>query len=148
MTRKSGSSRGIRDCAPFMHSMDLGLPLQLLSERRAGAYEATPVRKRTCLSGKLVFGEGAFTLDCTIRNISEGGARVILAKRQPLPPDLYLIVVKHCVAHQAKVVWLNFPARGLQFFGTHPLSETLPAELKFLRKLWGDLHVRSGEHHN
>jgi hypothetical protein len=117
----------------------------------AGAYEARPPRRRTCLNGKLVYGDGAFTpdgaftLDCAIHDISEGGAKVILTKRQAVPPDLYLIVIKHCVAYQAKVVWLEFPARGLKFSKTYALNAPLPEELKFLRKLWGDLYARSGE---
>jgi hypothetical protein len=101
-------------------------------------------RRRTCLSGKLVHGHGAFTIDCTVGNLSEGGAKVILSKRQPLPSDLYLIVIKHCVAYEAKVVWLNFPARGLKFAKTWPLDALLPPELRFLRQLWADLSARSG----
>jgi hypothetical protein len=131
-----------------MASMQLSLPL---GERRpAGTYQYRPPRKRTCLNGKLVYSEdaslpdGAFTLDCTIRDISEGGAKVVLSRRQLLPGDLYLIVVKYGVAHWAKVVWLEYPARGLKFSKTYKLSEPLPEELKFLRKLWGDLHARPG----
>jgi hypothetical protein len=84
--------------------------------------------------------DGAFTLDCMIRDISDGGAKVILSRRELLPSDLYLIVVKYGVAHWAKIVWLEFPARGLKFSKTYPLSEPLPDELKFLRKLWGHLY--------
>jgi len=150
MTRKSGSGRGTQDSTLAMDSLDSGAHL-LVHEPRAGSYDVRPVRKRTCLSGKLVFGDGAFapsdafTLDCTIRNISKGGAKIVLARRQPLPLRLYLIVVKHCVAHQAKVAWLDFPARGLEFLQTYPLSDALPEDLLYLRKLWGALYVRSGE---
>jgi hypothetical protein len=131
-----------------MESMQLNLPL--CDQHLAAAYQPRPQRKRTCLNGKLVYSEdaslpdGAFTLDCTIRDISEGGAKVILARRQLLPPDLYLIVVKYCVAYWAKIVWLKYPARGLMFSKTYPLSGPLPDELKFIRKLWGDLYARPG----
>jgi hypothetical protein len=128
-----------------MRSLD-SLPLnqQLRDQRPPGAYERRPPRKRTCLNGKLVHGEGAFTIDCSVRDISAGGAKVVLAGHQPLPVDLHLIVVKYCVAYCAKAVWVNFPARGLQFHRTYPLSETLPDELKFLRQLWLDLSMRHG----
>jgi len=109
-----------------------------------GAYAARPPRKRTYLSGKLVYGEGAYTLDCTIHDISDGGARVVLSRRQPLPLCLYLIVVKYCIAYECQVVWLNFPARGLKFSKMWLLSDVLPEELRFLRKLWGELYARSG----
>jgi hypothetical protein len=123
-----------------MESIQLNLPLCDL--RRTDAYQPRPLRKRTCLNGKLVYNEdvllpdGASTLDCRIHDISDGGAKIILAKRQPLPPDLYLIVTKYCVAHRAKIVWQEFPARGLKFSKTYALSAPLPDNLRFLRELW------------
>jgi len=135
-----------------MESMQLNLPLCNL--RPADAYQPRPPRKRTCLNGKLVYDQdmlspdGALTLDCRIHDISEGGAKVILARRQPLPPDLYLIVVKYGVAHWAKIVWQAFPARGLQFSKTYSLSAPLPDNLRFLRDLWAisarDLETSNG----
>jgi hypothetical protein len=125
-----------------MESIQLNLPLSDI--RPADAYRPRPPRKRTCLNGKLVYDEdvlmpdGASTLDCRIHDISEGGAKVILARRQPLPPDLYLIVTKYCVAHRAKVVWQEFPARGLKFTKTYSLSAPLPDNLRFLRQLWAN----------
>jgi len=118
--------------------------------RPAGLHQSRPPRQRTFLNGKLVYGEGvlapdgALTLDCTIRDISEGGVKIVLSKCQPLPAELYLIVIKYCVAYRAKVAWLDYPARGLEFRGTHPLDAALPGELAFLRRLWGDLSARSG----
>lgn len=107
-------------------------------------------RQRTCLGGKLVYSDGtdkahgAFTLDCTVRDISAGGAKVIIGYQRPLPANLYLIIVKHCIAHQAEVVWMKYPARGLKFSGTYPLDEPLAKDLLFLRKLWNDLTERDG----
>ena len=134
-----------------MHSVE-SIQMNLPSRDRphAGAYEFRPPRKRTCLNGKLVYSEdaslpdGTFTHDCMIRDISEGGAKVILARHQLLPADLYLIVVKYRLACWAKIVWMEFPARGLKFSKTYSLSEPLPDELNFLRKLWGDLYTRPG----
>lgn len=116
----------------------------------ASMYASRPLRSRTCLYGKLVYGDGifvphdAFTLDCTVRDISEGGAKITLAIQQSLPLQVYLIVVKHAVAYQAKVVWQKFPARGLNFSKAYQLAAALPAELEFLRRLWGALNVRPG----
>ncbi len=115
------------------------------------AYEPRPPRRRTCLNGKLVYGDGifapdgAFTLDCTIRDLSESGAKVTIFRRQPLPPDLYLIVVKSGIAHRARVVWLDFPARGLKFSASYQLDAALPDDLKFLRRLWIALGDRAGD---
>jgi hypothetical protein len=134
-----------------MHSADsTQMSLPLLDRNRAIAYRPRPPRKRTCLNGKLVYSEGptvpdgAFTLDCTVRDISEGGARIIIPQHLPLPPNMFLIVVKYCVAYWAKVVWLNYPARGLCFMKTYAMTDPLPDDLKFLRSLWGDLYARPG----
>ena len=123
------------------------VPMNLGSSSRqvSASYSSRPPRTRTCLNGKLVYGDGGFyTLDCAIRDLSEGGAKIIIPRRQAVPLDLYLIVVRNCVVHESKVVWLNFPARGLKFCKTLSLSGPLPAELQFLRKLWGDLYAQAG----
>jgi hypothetical protein len=120
------------------------------SPDHAGAFQARSPRQRTCLNGKLAYGDGIFapdgalTLDCAIRDISEGGARIVLAKRQPIPVNLYLIVVKFAVAYHASVVWLNYPARGLKFSEKYDLTGSLPVELRFLHRLWAELGTRNG----
>jgi hypothetical protein len=114
------------------------------------AYEFRPARKRTCLNGKLAYRSGLFdadagsTLDCRIHDISDGGARIVLTRRQTLPADVYLIVVKFCIAYRAKIVWQHFPARGLCFSNSYRLDAVLPPELNFLRSLWIELGDRSG----
>jgi hypothetical protein len=110
----------------------------------ASVYKCRPPRQRTFLNGKLALRDGAFTFDCTIHDISEGGAKVTMDRHAPLPVDFYLIVVKRCIAYESKVMWTNYPARGLKFVNTYPLSEALPTHLMFLRKLWGGLYMRDG----
>jgi hypothetical protein len=110
----------------------------------ADAYRERPLRKRTFLSGKLVYGDGDFTMDCAVRDISEGGAKIVLPKHYSLPVELYLIVAKYCIAYRAQIMWVNFPARGLRFSAAYPLDGTLPEGLKFLRNLSLALSARSG----
>jgi hypothetical protein len=118
--------------------------------------KARAPRQRTCLNGKLVYGDGSFnadnfyTLDCSINNLSEGGAKVTLAQPQPLPVSLYLIIVKYCVAHHADLAWMKYPSRGLKFRQTYPLSAPLPPDVKFLHNLWADLYARNSgiQHEN
>ena len=110
----------------------------------AGVVVTRPPRTRTYLKAKLVHGDGSYTVDCAIHDISDGGAKVILDKRQALPSEVYLIVVKQGMAYKAKVVWQKFPARGLKFSKTYLLNATLPEDVKFLRRLWVDLCERPG----
>jgi hypothetical protein len=107
-----------------------------------GTFRDRPPRTRTCLNGKLVHRDGIFTHDCTVRDISDGGAKIILSVRELLPPELFLIVVKRRIAYRATIVWLQFPARGLKFSETYQLEATLPKELKFLHQIWVDLCAR------
>jgi hypothetical protein len=107
-------------------------------------HPARAPRTRTCLSGKIVYGDGVYTADCAIRDISECGAKIVLSRHQSLPSDVYLIIVKYCVAHRATAMWAKFHARGLKFSQTYKLDGELPRELKFLRRLWDDLSARSG----
>ena len=127
--------RSVGSISPSLHVRD---------QHHADAYGLRPPRQRAFLNGRLVYGDGAFTLDCSIRDISIGGAKVVLTKSEPLPADVYLIIVKYCVAHRARIVWMKFPARGLKFSETYQLGATLPEELGFLRQLWLDLDARSG----
>ncbi len=48
------------------------------------------VRKRSLLTGKLVFNHGWGALDCTVRDISEGGAKVQLGGWPNLPKEIEL----------------------------------------------------------
>ena len=43
-------------------------------------------RQRVLLGGKLVFGVAEFNVDCTIRDLSDAGARVKLPMDLPTPP--------------------------------------------------------------
>jgi hypothetical protein len=111
-------------------------------------YHVRAPRQRTCLSGKLVYGDVGsapiLTLDCAIRDISEGGAKITLEKPQPLPPEVFLISVKHKIVYQAQVMWMKFPARGLKFLHAYMLKGAMPEELMFLRDLSLALDGRSG----
>ena len=50
-------------------------------------------RSRVLLSGIVAYGDGAYSLDCTIRNLSKTGARVT-TKQVQLPSDFFLINLK------------------------------------------------------
>jgi len=123
-------------------------PEVLTHQEPAPLFKTRAPRWRTCLKGVLVYGdiastaEGSFTLDCTIRDISEGGARITLFQREPLPRTLFLIIAKYCIAYRAELVWMAYPARGLRFFSVYPMNLALPEEARFLRKIWANLHLR------
>ncbi len=104
----------------------------------------TDVRGRTLLGGKLVYGEGAITLDCMIRDLSDGGARIKLSDEQPLPNALFLIELRSGVAYEAAVAWKRYPELGLRFVSRHELETADTPHLRVLRRLWTETRARSG----
>jgi hypothetical protein len=125
-------------------ALDSGLPMPPPRIVPPEGFPKRAPRVRTCLNGRIVYGDGAYSVDCAIRDLSEGGARISIHERQFLPVGLYLIVVRNCIAHEARVVWLRYPSRGLQFLKTYTLSDALPHDLQYLRRLWGNLYARGG----
>lgn len=105
------------------------LPPRVVEGRR------TP-RKRTLLGGKVIYGEGSFVHDCTIRNLSGKGARVTLAPGECIPTRVFLIDRRVAVAYEAKVTWIKAPDFGLSFVNAFRLDGELPAELDYLKAVW------------
>jgi hypothetical protein len=145
----------------YLYALNLGAPVMGETMRVSvgvdrcaaspiAAFKTRSPRKPTFLAGKLVYGDGpaipdgAFTLDCAIRDLSEGGAKISLSRQQSLPPELYLIIIKYGIAYRARITWQQYPARGLKFLMPYHLTGTMPADAAFLRTLWLELAARDG----
>jgi hypothetical protein len=93
-------------------------------------------RKRLVHRGKVVYGEGAFTVDCVIRNISATGARIMLDKGVGIPSCVYLIDIPSGMAHAAEVASILPPSFGLKFLRTYQVAELKDQSLKYLKHCW------------
>jgi hypothetical protein len=93
-------------------------------------------RKRVLLVGIVVYANGAYSFDCTFRNLSETGARIVVGKNAQFPSDFYLINIRDRVAYEAKVVWNNGSEIGVTFQNILPMSEITDPTLSFLKRLW------------
>jgi hypothetical protein len=113
------------------------LPPRVVNQRK------TP-RKRTLLGGKVVFGDGQHVRDCTIRDLSETGARIAIAKGEVIPTRVFLIDRRTPIAYEATVSWIKAPDFGLTFLKTHSLKGEVPPELDYLKRLWSKLCVPLG----
>jgi hypothetical protein len=118
--------------APTSTEADAGLPVR---ERR----------QRVLFSGKIMFDNG-FTLDCTIRNLSEGGAQVRVAAGPLLPDDFYLIEIRSGAAYRAHVAWRSPGIAGLKFIERLDLQRPAPGVPADLRQLWLACAVRGAYH--
>ena len=77
-------------------------------ERRAEPRQ--PVRSPAVI----FFDPGSHSIDCTIRNISAGGARVVMVRPQDLP-EMVRILVRPGAYHSALVRWRIGLEVGLEF---------------------------------
>jgi hypothetical protein len=93
-------------------------------------------RKRVLLTGIIAYGEGAHSFHCTIRNLSESGARLAVTNGALLPSDFYLINIRDRVAYDAKLAWNKSAEIGVTFKAVLPLASITDPALAYLKRLW------------
>jgi hypothetical protein len=98
-------------------------------------------RRAVLLPATLVYGGGDMTLRCTIRNCSDGGARVHVPYGAAIDRELYLIHPRDGSAYWCRVAWRLGQRVGLEFQKKIDLRRPGP-EIDFLRKLWLEVQPR------
>jgi hypothetical protein len=93
-------------------------------------------RSRVLLPGIVVHGDGAYSFDCSFRNLSETGARVSMGRNLQFPSQFFLINVRDRVAYDCRVVWNRGSEVGVAFKATVALSAVTDPALAYLKKLW------------
>lgn len=74
-------------------------------------------RHRVLNGGKLIVNDGNSVIDCVIRDMSEGGAKVRITIPTMLPKQMELLVVKNNMLYPVEVRWNRNSEAGLQFTG-------------------------------
>jgi hypothetical protein len=80
----------------------------LVEKRKSG-------RTRSLLAGRIIFNNRTAVIDCTVRDISETGARIAFAHPILLPPEFELDVPKRGPAVRAYLRWSNGKDHGVSF---------------------------------
>jgi len=80
-----------------------------MDDRRASS------RSRTLLEGHVIVPGRSTHLGCTVLDLSDAGARVLLDWETPLPPEFEIRIPKRRLSRYAKVVWSNGRDQGLMF---------------------------------
>lgn len=115
----------------------------MVSDRRSdgtdGPANRTAARARTLVAGKIVYGDGAYSYDCVIRDISPSGARISGTTGMTIPREFFLIDQKRQVAFDGTSAWRNGAQAGVRFHTAIDLSTLTDPRLGFLRRL----HVES-----
>jgi len=126
--KTSGLGGGIED--EFMRTAQaVNQANDITAERRS-----CPRTTLNMVLGTIVFAEEAFILDCTICELSEAGARVMVPNPHFLPDRLVLLEPKKFVAHEASVRWRHGVLMGLSFDRSFSLDDQLSSRHRVLRR--------------
>jgi PilZ domain len=110
-------------------------------DRTPSAQESRRVpRPRSFLGGKIVFRDGSCSFACTVRDMTDGGARIALEPDQLVPMRFYLITSKREATFDAEVLWRRGALLGVKFHNRLDLSAP---QWLFLKTLADELQPRS-----
>ena len=87
-----------------------------------GAHHRSSHRQRTLKAAKVILTDWT-TMDCTIRDISEGGARLIFGDVFTLPQESRMLIVMTNTIVPVKLLWQRGLTAGVAFTG---LEEPAP----------------------
>jgi hypothetical protein len=72
-------------------------------------------RLRSLLGARARYNQRRATLDCVVRNISEGGALIVVPETVLLPPDFELEIAQRQRCYQAHMRWRSGTRVGVSF---------------------------------
>jgi len=93
---------------------------------------------RRCVlkEGKIIFADGMRVIDCTIRDLSDSGARLLIANTLGVPDTFHLFEKSTGMVYPATVAWRQPSAVGVKFDGPptsiHDSANRRYARLRFL----------------
>lgn len=93
-------------------------------------------RKRVLMSGVVSHADGAYSFDCTFRNLSDSGALVAIGTHVPFPSEFYLISVRDGIVYELAVVHNTGREVGVRFKNSFALSAIPDRSLNYLKRLW------------
>lgn len=85
------------------------------TERRSSADR----RRRTLLSAKIVYNDKKSILNCTVRNLSEHGARLIFGVT-PMCPNTFELDLGGGRVHPCRIAYRVGPIMGVRFLDVDP----------------------------
>ena len=81
-------------------------------------------RSRDLAAGTIAYGRNRATMDCVVRNLSEGGALLALDEPQRAPVEV--ILAMRGAVRPARVVWRGDTTVGIAFVGSSGASTAAP----------------------
>jgi hypothetical protein len=80
-----------------------------MGERRASS------RERRLFGAKIVFNNNSSVIDCTMRDLSPQGARLLVASSVGIPDCFDLQITRNGECHPSKVAWRAIDQLGVTF---------------------------------
>jgi hypothetical protein len=100
-------------------------------------YTRNSERIRALLGAQIVFNNQNSTLNCQVRNISTGGARISLSANVAIPEEFDLLVPQKGRTYRCKLRWRTGDAAGVEFLNSHSAAQSAtPADR--IRELEGE----------
>jgi hypothetical protein len=99
-------------------------------------------RKRVLLRGCVVYSSGSHYFNCSIKDISEAGARIAIAEDQLCPDRVHLINITQQIAYEGTVIWRKRREIAISFERSFPVSEPPGPSLAYLRRIWVERALR------
>jgi len=93
-------------------------------------------RQRTLLGAKFVSEQPALTIDCTIRDFTEHGARIVFPALVAVPVHGWLVDVQAGLGYECQTIWRVAGMRGVKFLRTLDIRTPQPGWLNHLHRLW------------
>ena len=94
-----------------------------MSEGYDGVSRRRAPRKRTFKGAFILFNERKSTMQCTVRDISEIGARLKFSDPQQVPEDFSLLIELDGLEAVCRVAWRSGDQVGVEFMGEVKFSD-------------------------
>jgi hypothetical protein len=93
-------------------------------------------RRKTFLGGRVVFNHRQATMDCVLKNIGGGGAKLIFTNTASVPDEFDVQVARLERTFRARVAWRRQEEVGISFVERRASSNVVPLDLAIkMRKL-------------
>ena len=105
------------------------------------------LRQRVFLRGKILFNNGASSIDCLVRDISRVGARLALSETTSLPEVFDIHVAQKDHTYRARLRWRREDGAGVTFLDQEaakpPVNETGDASVAVLLRRITELETEN-----
>jgi hypothetical protein len=90
-------------------------------------------RSRTYIGGQIAFNQRSSLMDCLVRNISAGGAKLAFTNTGAVPQEFDVTMPRMARTFRARVVWRRAEEAGVTFL--EPRPHAAPISLDLARRL-------------